>query len=71
MSPGRRQAIISANAGILVIETLGTNFSEILIKIYIFSIKKMYLKMSSGKWQESEEYVIYVLLPMQVILKSV
>ena len=29
LSPGRRQAIIWTNAGILLIETLGTNFSEI------------------------------------------
>ena len=30
LSPGRRQAIIWTNAGILLIGTLGTNFSEIL-----------------------------------------
>ena len=30
LSPGRRQAIIWTNAGILLIRTLGTNFSEIL-----------------------------------------
>ena len=30
LSPGRRQAIIWTNAGILLIWTLGTNFSEIL-----------------------------------------
>ena len=30
LSPGRRQAIIWTNAGILLIEHLGTNFSEIL-----------------------------------------
>ena len=35
-SHGRRQAIIWINAGILLIESLGTNFSEILIDIYIF-----------------------------------
>ena len=29
---------------------LGTNFSEILIKIHIFSSKKMHLNMLSGKW---------------------
>ena len=40
----RRQAIIWTNAGILLIETLGTNFSEILIKILTFSFKKMRLK---------------------------
>ena len=31
LSPGRRQAIIWTNAGILSIGPLGTNFSEILI----------------------------------------
>ena len=49
LSPGRRQAIIWTNTGILLIGSLGTNFSEILIKIYIFSFKKMHSKMSSGK----------------------
>ena len=49
VSPGRRQAIIWTNAGILLIGPLGTNFKEILIKIYTFSFKKMNLKMSSGK----------------------
>ena len=49
LSPGRRQAIIWNNAGILLIGPLGTNVSEILIEIYTFSFKKMHLKMSSGK----------------------
>ena len=49
LSPDRRQAIIWTNAGILLIRTLGTNFSEILSEIYIFSFKKIHLKMSSGK----------------------
>ena len=51
LSPGRRQAIIWTNAGILLIEPLGTNFSEILIGIQSFSFKKMRLKMSSAKWR--------------------
>ena len=51
LSPGRRQAIIWTNAEILLIGTLGTNFSEILIEIRIFSFKKMGLKMSSAKWR--------------------
>ena len=51
LSPCRRQAIIWSNAGILLIRTLGTNFSEILIKIYTFSFRRMYLKKSSGKWR--------------------
>ena len=49
LSPGRRQAIIWTNAGIVLIRTLGTNFSEILSEIHAFSFKKMHLKMSSGK----------------------
>ena len=51
LSPGRRQAIIWTNAGILLIRTLGTNFSEILSAIHAFSFKKMHLKMSSAKWR--------------------
>ena len=41
LSPGRRQAIIWTNAEILLIGPLGTNVSEILIEILIFSFKKM------------------------------
>ena len=51
--PGRRQAIIWTSAGILLVGALGTNFSEILIKICIFSLNKMLLKMSSGKGRPS------------------
>ena len=51
LSPGRSQAIIWTNAGILLIWTLGINFSEILIEIRPFPFKKMHLKMSSGKWR--------------------
>ena len=49
LSPGRRQAIVWTNAGILLIGPLGTNFSEMLIGIQAFSFKKMHLKMSSAK----------------------
>ena len=49
LSPGRRQAIIGTNAGILLIRPLGTNFSEILIEILILSFKNMRLKVSSAK----------------------
>ena len=49
LSPDRRQAIIWTNAGLLLIGPLGTNFSEILIKILTFSFKKMRLKVSSAK----------------------
>ena len=51
LSPGRRQAIIWTNAGILLIGPLGTNFSEILIGIQKFSFKKTHLKMPSAKWR--------------------
>ena len=51
LSPGRHQAIISTNAGILLIWPLGTNFSEVLIEINTFSFKKMHLKMSSVQWR--------------------
>ena len=51
LSLGRRQAIIRANAEILLIEPLGTNFSEILIETHTFSFKKIRLKMSPGKRQ--------------------
>ena len=51
LSPGRRQAIIWTNAGILLIGPLGTNFSENSIEILIFSFTKMRLKVSSAKWR--------------------
>ena len=50
LSPGRRQAIIWTNAGILLIGHLGTNFSEILIEIHTFSFKKIDFNMSA-KWR--------------------
>ena len=49
LSPGRRQVIIWINARTLLIGRLETNLNEISIEIYIFSFKKMHLKMSSGK----------------------
>ena len=49
LSPGGYQAVIWPNAGILLIGPLGTNFSGMLIiEIWIFSFKKIHLKMSSG-----------------------
>ena len=49
LPPDRRQAIIWTNAGLLLIEPLGTNFSEMLIEILTFSFKKMRLIVSSAK----------------------
>ena len=51
LSPGRHQAIIWTNAGILLIGPFRTNFSEILIEFLTFSFKKMCLKLSSAKWR--------------------
>ena len=50
--PGRRQAIVWTNAGIVLIWALGTNFSEPLSEIHTASFKKMHFKMSSGKWRQ-------------------
>ena len=49
--PGPHQAIIWTNAGILLTWPLGTNFSEIIIKIHTFSFKKIHLNVSSAKWR--------------------
>ena len=38
LAPGWRQVIIWTNIGILLIQTLGINFSEILSEIHIFSM---------------------------------
>ena len=66
--PGRCQAIIWTNAGLLSIGPLGTNISEILLAMHTFSFKKMHLKMLSGKWRpsclslsvlRSHEYTMY------------
>ena len=52
LSPGRRQAIIWTNDGVLLIRTLGTNFNKILSEIHTFSFKTMHLNMSYAKqWQ--------------------
>ena len=50
LPPGRRQAIIWINAGILLIWPSGTSFSEMLIEIQTFSFNKMHLKLSSETW---------------------
>ena len=41
-------SLAPTNVGLLLIEPLGTNFSEILIKIHTFSFKEMHLKQSSA-----------------------
>ena len=52
LSPGRRQAIIRNNAGILLIRTLGTNVNKIFNETHTFLFKIMHLKMSSAKWRQ-------------------
>ena len=49
LSPGWRHAIIWTNDGILLIQTLGKNFSEILSEIHTFPFKEMHFKMASAK----------------------
>ena len=51
LSPDRRQAIIWTNAESLSIGPLRTYFSENLIKMQHFSLKKMHVNMSSAKWR--------------------
>ena len=53
LSPGRREAIIWTNDGILLIRTFRTHFSEIVSEIHTFTFKNMHFKMSSGKWWPS------------------
>ena len=48
-SPGRYQASIWTNAGILLIGPIGANLSEFLIIIHTFSFNEMHLKMSSAE----------------------
>ena len=50
-SPILRQAIIKTHAELLLIGPLGTNFSEIIIKMQNFQFTKMPLNLSSAKWR--------------------
>ena len=65
-SDGRQQAIVWIKAGIMLIQTLGTNFGEILSKICTFSFKKMHFKMVVNwsqpqcvKWCQYKIYYIW------------
>ena len=51
LSPIWRHAIIWTKARLLLIGSLGANFSEILIEIQNFPFTKMHLKISSVKWR--------------------
>ena len=48
MSPGRHRAIFWSNTGILLFRPFETNFSEILIAIHTFSLKKCSWKYQNG-----------------------
>ena len=49
LAPSHRQAINWTNADTMSIISLWTNFSEIWIRLQIFSFKNLYLKISSAK----------------------
>ena len=51
LSPGRRQAIIWTNDGILWIMPYWIYFCEILFQVRKFSLMEMHLKISSVKWR--------------------
>ena len=51
LSPGRRQAILWNNAGILLIGLSGTNFSETLVGIQTFHSRKRTWKCCLQKWR--------------------
>ena len=71
LSPGRRQAIIWTNAGMLLIGPLGTNFNEILPEIHTFSFKKIPFKMSSVKWRPFRLGLNVLTMVFSVFLKCV
>ena len=51
LSPGRHQAIIWTNAGILLFEPRGIRLSELLIEIKTFLFTETHLKLWSAKWR--------------------
>ena len=53
LSSVRHQAIIWTNTGLLSIGSTQTYFSDILIKIQQFWLKKIHVKMSSTRWRSS------------------
>ena len=67
LSPGQRQAIMWTNAGILLIQNMGTSFSQILSKIPTFPFKEMHLKISSAKLRQ---FWLGLSVLMQLLLNS-
>ena len=64
--PGRCQAIIWTDAGILLIRPLGTNFNEILIEINTFSFKTnpfesvVWKKAAILSWPQCVKYHVHI-----------
>ena len=72
LSPIRRQAITCTNAHLLSIGPLGTNFSEIRIKIQSFSFTKMHLKMATNLFRpQCVNRLTLILTPKGVYLSHV
>ena len=65
----RRQAIIWGNAGILLIEYLSTNSSEIWIKTENFSFRKMHLKMPFCPWGDELKRLMAVWYRVSFLFK--
>ena len=58
LSPGQFRAIIWTNAAILLIGPLGTNFSEIIIKIYLFFIQENAFENAVRQWAICSHFVL-------------
>ena len=61
--PGRRQAIIWINAGMLLIVTLRTNFSEILSEMHAFYFKKIHLDLNMLNLEPPSHYCYVITGP--------
>ena len=63
LSPGRRQAIIWTNAGLLLIWPLGTNLSDILLEVQKYTRGQRY-GISTTKWhlREFDQYLLFLVI---------
>ena len=65
LSPDRRQIIIWANAGILLMRPPGTDSDRILIEIHRFSLKKMHLEVAAILYlPQCVKWILVVHLPV-------
>ena len=58
LSPDLHQAITWTTAGLLSVRPSGTNFGQILIKVWLFSLRTLYFKMSV-KWWPVQMFVLW------------